>query len=435
MSSLQQLPVLGTAPGTSTDSTSILTIPVVIHVLHYGEQEGDMGNVTSSQLTEMISYMNKAFAAEWPGYPDSTTGGQNTRIRFELAKRTPTCRPTNGIVRFDASGYPGYKNNGGLTDDLLQKTTWDFNRYFNILIVEKIGYLPVSGYAMPMGATGNFQGMVIQYFYAKKGNALPVHEAGHYLGLPHTFGSSQGDECDNSYLQCLPFSTRICDADPHPKNTACGDTNKINPCTGRPFGNIVKNFMSYSDLFCTDRFTRQQNSFMREWALSRMPAVTQHNVIFDSLPHTTIRVRNDTLYCNNSGTTEWYKNGVLTATTSNGYFIPVEAGSYHAVARINNCYGWPSDTVNVYKTGLLTRENIQLFPNPSDGNFKIVFKGMLLKGALLQVMDASGRILLATQLPHGTTAIDVALKGKATGLLFIYIKDNSGSIVQKMLVL
>ncbi|MGC4057633.1 MAG: hypothetical protein QM743_05850 [Chitinophagaceae bacterium] len=91
---------------TTTSAGYVYEIPMVMHIIHTGGAVGTLYNPDSTKIAQMIDFMNKNYAAQFP-FPDTTTGtsggGCRIPLKFVLAKRTPTGAATNGIVRLDGT--------------------------------------------------------------------------------------------------------------------------------------------------------------------------------------------------------------------------------------------------------------------------------------------------------------------------------------------
>jgi hypothetical protein len=260
---------------------TVYEIPVVIHVMKpvASAAIGTNYNPSTAQLTAMIDYVNQTYAATWPGYPGAGSGGTYFPVRFVLAKRDTACNPTDGILRVDASGVPGYATNGinrnnttGAADQAVKAVSnWPVADYYNIWIVNKID--GVDGYP---GTTGTFtagyayfpngqfyDGTVMLASQARQGSKTLPHELGHAFSLYHTFQGDNGGASCPSNANCLTDGDEVCDTDPHIRsNQNC--PSGINPCTGTGYNNVVRNFMDYSN--CDDRFTAgQRERFL--WSL------------------------------------------------------------------------------------------------------------------------------------------------------------------------
>ncbi|UBM58532.1 hypothetical protein LAG90_17150 [Marinilongibacter aquaticus] len=234
------------------DQTTVYTIPVVFHVYHIGEAEGTGSNIPSSAIEGMINTLNETYRAT--GSFSGVT--PDTKIQFALATHDPSCNPSNGIVRVNASGISGYTHNEysvsntDMHNALRFLSDWPRDSYINIRVVYTdspigVGYFEYDAF--------------IPYFRVNNdasNKAFLTHEVGHVLDLAHTFASS----CNPA---SFPFA-HIDDIEDTPiqlQGSGC-DPNAINACTGQPLGVAVYNFMSYFS--CRDRFTNGQKEYMRE---------------------------------------------------------------------------------------------------------------------------------------------------------------------------
>lgn len=259
----------------NTANGPVFEIPVVIHVIHTGGPSGSTYNPSTTQLTGMIDYLNQAYAATWPTYPNPSNGGVFIPIRFTLAKRDPNCMPTNGIVRIDGSALPGYTTfgiahngtNGAAEVSVKALSIWPKSEYYNIWVVNKIdgqdGFNStgsfVAGFAWFPGAAADVDGTVMLAYSAHFGEKTLPHEVGHAFSLWHTFeGDNNGTACPTNN-NCNTDGDEVCDTDPHMRSVFTCASNAINTCVtpNAPVGNVVKNFMDYSS--CPDlRFTPGQ---------------------------------------------------------------------------------------------------------------------------------------------------------------------------------
>ncbi|GAA4453312.1 hypothetical protein GCM10023092_13400 [Rurimicrobium arvi] len=251
---------LRTAKKVISGKDTVYEVPVVFHIIHSGEPLGSLYNPADSVIDSVLVFLNKTFAATWPSHPDVTAGGVRIPIRFVLAKRTPDCKPTNGITRTDGRFIKDYERYGvsiGAREDSLKSVTaWPNTLYYNIWIVRRIeGY---GGFAYLYSSAGRRDGTmadissVTRISAAWGYNYILPHELGHAFSLYHTF---EGGCLDTN---CLMNGDLICDTEPH---TVQGCVSGTNACTGKPYGNTVYNYMNYSNS-CADRFTPMQKERM-----------------------------------------------------------------------------------------------------------------------------------------------------------------------------
>lgn len=259
----------------SKNAGSVLTVPVVIHVLHLGESVGTGTNISDAQIQSSIANLNDYYRGQ------IATSPIDFEIEFALAVRDPNCNPTTGINRIDASGVPNYASNGvyfssiGADETLLKDLSrWPETDYFNIWIVSEIdgnnGGSGYQGYANFYFGNA-YEGSVMMHsvfgydptntnpawpLNFARDNSTVVHEAGHYFHLYHTFqGDGGGANCPAD-LTIGTDSDGCADTVPHRRETSTCPAN--NSCTGNPWidNNTINNIMSY--YYCTDRLTNDQ---------------------------------------------------------------------------------------------------------------------------------------------------------------------------------
>ena len=273
----------------SRSTSSIYTIPVVVHVLHLGELLGVGTNISDAQIQSAITNLNDVYRGQTAGSP------VDFEIEFALAQQDPNCNSHSGVNRINASSVPNYLTggvdyyaDGGEADqDVLKNLSrWPETEYFNIWIVSEIennnGGFGIQGYAnfftgsayegsVMMASVFGFDPTNAQPSFnlnAPRDNSTVVHEIGHYLHLHHTF-KGDGDADDDGIGDACPGDVTIgvdsdgCpDTEPHKRYTSQCKAGLLNDCTGATFGdNTAKNFMSYAS--CQDRLTSDQKTRSR----------------------------------------------------------------------------------------------------------------------------------------------------------------------------
>lgn len=255
----------------SPENQEVFEVPVVVHVIHTGGAIGTQYNPTDADIEAWIESSNQIYETDYLQYVNEANGGTPIPIRLVLAKRDPDCNPTNGIMRVDGSGVPGYLSDGITTDDspgapelaIKNLSRWPAQDYYNIWLVKEISGGGSSGYAYLPGAPSTLDGTVVDVEYSKEylfwWGTLP-HEIAHAMGLYHTFeGSGEyGTNCPVNN-DCTTDGDKVCDTEPHKILSGTCPTG-INPCTGQPFNGVQYNLMAYTN--CPDRFTPGQRDRM-----------------------------------------------------------------------------------------------------------------------------------------------------------------------------
>lgn len=246
------------------------TIPVVVHVIHNNGVE----NISDSQILNGIQHLNDAFANSGNF---SDPNGVNVNIQFCLAQQNPNGFITNGITRTVSS----LTNMTAETQDadLKNLIRWNPNRYLNIWLVKEITSLSmgsgIAGYAYFPSSQGQPEDGIVNeagLFGSSVDNSkVHIHEAGHYLGLYHTFEGA----CINN--NCQTDGDHVCDTPPDQSTAAVNCTASPNTCTtdsndpsiNNPFRTVAfggigdqpdqfKNYMDYGFQACQEYFSGGQ---------------------------------------------------------------------------------------------------------------------------------------------------------------------------------
>lgn len=190
---LQQLILNSQLQKSEGDDSTIFVIPVVFHVLH----ENGAENLAASNIHEAIDILNVDFmklnADTINVYPPYAHMIANPRIQFRLATIDPQGNCTDGINRY-------FSHETNIGDEMGKINQWDRKKYLNIWVVKTI-LSGAAGYAVyPTGSNGPSywrDGIVMLYNYV--GSSAPsaegrsralTHEVGHWLALPHVWGST-----------------------------------------------------------------------------------------------------------------------------------------------------------------------------------------------------------------------------------------------------
>lgn len=234
----------------------ILVIPIVFHIIHRNGPE----NITFQQVEDCIKWMNDEFNAQNSKfstlYSEFVDVAGAMDIEFRLATIDPDGNCTNGVMRY----YDERTAEAG--EQIKSGRQWPNNMYLNVYVVENIAS-GAAGYAYyPGTAPSSRDGIVITHSYvgntgtgsAGRASAL-THEVGHYLNLPHVWGSSN-----------TPGLESNCNSDDGIEDTP--NTIGNDPATGcnltiENCGSLdnVQNFMDYA--YCYVNYTMGQKAVMR----------------------------------------------------------------------------------------------------------------------------------------------------------------------------
>jgi hypothetical protein len=260
------------------------TIPVVVHVIHFGEVYGTYPNIDSAQIQSQIVALNKDFAGTGDGVsqvpPAFANLVANTGIQFCLATKTPSggIMLERGADRISAPANSWLNPNTSTLNlqdyfktVIIPATIWDPNKYLNIWISDKAANYPLNGFATyPSGTSlnGLFNGTMGSltndgiWCWTKAFGTVgtltapwnqgrtATHELGHWLGLRHIWGDGN---CLSDYCDDTPTTKQA--------HTGCLTSTPVDQCgvNSSPFGEMPMNFMDRSDDACMYMFTKDQN--------------------------------------------------------------------------------------------------------------------------------------------------------------------------------
>lgn len=259
-----------------TDNESI-EIPVVFHILHYGEAIGSGTNLSKEQILEQVEQVNNDFRRR-EGTSGFNTHESGADIGLELAlaifdeegyklKEAGINRINTLDVGFGTDGTSGYSQS--FIDAVIKPSTqWDPKKYLNVWIADLtsgvLGYaqfpetnelegLIESGNEFTDGIVLNYKGIGSTnypnpianssiYENYNQGRTF-THELGHWLGLRHVWGD--GDCEVDDFCEDTPRTDQAHFGCPG-TSTSCGSQN------------LVENFMDYTDDACMNIFTEDQ---------------------------------------------------------------------------------------------------------------------------------------------------------------------------------
>jgi hypothetical protein len=227
------------------------SVPVYFHIV----TNGTTGNVSDMTIAEQMTVLNQAFSGFY--------GGADSKLSFTLAGVTRT----NNAAWFDAepesaeelamktalkrggSDALNIYSTSGAQDALLG---WAY--YPSITVQNKHSVLDgvvINWGSMPGGPFGSAFSL----------GQTATHEAGHWLGLPHTFEggcNGKGDGIGDTPAMLVPTS-----GCPAGKDT----------CPRQPGLDPIHNYMDYSFDSCYEEFTSDQVGRMQQqwlhWRLKR----------------------------------------------------------------------------------------------------------------------------------------------------------------------
>ena len=246
----------------------VYQIPIVFHLVHNNGPE----KIDRSQILDALSILNRDMRGQNPDTAsvDSLFQGiiADNEIEFVLATKAPDGSCFSGITRtlspfsFNTGDINGIDQvNAVIALNDVYNGNWPGDQYLNVFVCGAVGS-GIAGYTYyPSNFFGNSMenGIWLRHDYcgsigtgSVSSSRTFAHEVGHWLNLPHTWGSTNEPG--------LPSNCSSDDGVADTPNTIGSRWCNYNETTCGTHSNI-ENYMEYSS--CRKMFTNGQKSRMR----------------------------------------------------------------------------------------------------------------------------------------------------------------------------
>jgi hypothetical protein len=251
---------------------TIYTLPVVVHIIHTGEEVGTGYNLSNERIINQIKTLNDDFRKK-----EGTLGynthvlGTDAKVEFRLAEINPDGDSTDGINRVNVYDIE-YESDStsSLLDYLPYYGNWNTQDYINIwvfpfepnIILGQSSIPQVDLPGLENASTTGTTGIMITTPHfgtselvggANLGRSL-THEMGHFLGLEHLWGKIEN-------ANCMEFDDYCDDTPPVSRRTRNCNGTPSTSCNGEPV--LTQNYMDYTNDACMNMFTKDQVTRMR----------------------------------------------------------------------------------------------------------------------------------------------------------------------------
>jgi hypothetical protein len=277
----------------STWPKSVITIPVVFHVL-YSEPSDSL---SLGQLQSQLAVLNADFRARNSDLvaviPPHRGLIADMEINFVLASEHPDGQAASGVVYRDVSDRPqpfgayfAGNRRAICYDELGGSDAWCTDCYLNVWVVRNDLFAGKAVFPTEVGTTvpraedgiyinpdrvGTVGTVTAPY---DLGRTL-THEVGHYLNLYHPWGPTAPDpDCDFSC--CDGRYDDLVDDTPEQWRTYLGECPNGAPSSCGPPDNY-QNFMTFANDACLLMFTQGQRQRVRQSLLQYRPGLLEAN--------------------------------------------------------------------------------------------------------------------------------------------------------------
>lgn len=355
----------------------IITIPVVVHVVHFGEAIGIGRNISDAQINSQIAALNEDYRRlnfDINTVPAAFRGASSDAlIEFCLAKQDEFGNPTTGIKRY--LGTQATWDVSQIETSIKPPTIWDRNKYLNLWTLEFGGAdVGTLGYAQFPGMTANTDGVVMLFnAFGTVGNVQTnydlgrtcTHEVGHWLNLRHIWGDESACAADD-FVSDTPLQ--------EVSSSGCQTFPVLtDACTVNYPGIMFMNYMDYGYHQCRRMYTY-------------------------------------------------------------GQFVRMDATLFGARSSLLSSQGCVPSTIGINENSALDNA-ISLFPNPSNGNITLKVNLSQQLNLHVSVYSILGSKVLEYNYDNSNSEnFIIDLKDKSNGVYFVRINSNGQSITKKIVL-
>lgn len=452
----------------------VMEIPVIFHVLHYGEEIGTGTNISSEQIQAQIIQANNDLRKK-----EGTSGFNTYEFGADIGlELLPALFDENGYkleeaginrinsieAGFGSEGTNGYSKSF-INTTIKPATQWNPSEYLNVWItdlssgvlgfaqfpensdlegIEVEGNESTDGVVLLYKSVGsteapNLSALSTTYENYNKGRTF-THELGHWLGLRHIWGDGGCDTDD------------FCEDTPRSVEAHYGCPDASTSCNSQ---DLVENYMDYTNDACMNTFTEDQKIRIVT-VMNHSPRRVELLTSDKAVPSTTIDLASFDVRLE-----EW--SAVITWSTlfenNNSLFIlykSTDGVNFNKLAEMDgagNSNDWmsyefidenPSKGTNYYKLALVNFDDAEtqiglkefeyylgfkmnINPNPTRGDLDINIWAESEGEAQLCIYDIAGKqkITLVETLEVGRNDLDLDIDHLPHGMYLVQIVQGA----------
>ena len=241
------------------NSRSVVTLPVVFHIVYSSASE----NISEAQILSQMTVLNEDFRKLNSNFSSTPQAFQplaaDCELEFCLATLDPDGNESSGITRTSTTVSEIGNTNDWSSTAAGGKDAWDVTKYINIWVCSidggnTLGFATLPGTAVPSESDG----LVIDPLFVGTTGTVSApnnlgrtvtHEMGHYFNLEHVWGENGG--CgDDDFVTDTPNQDL--------ESEGCPTFPLTDNCTTGGDGIMYCNYMDYVDDDCMTMFSKGQ---------------------------------------------------------------------------------------------------------------------------------------------------------------------------------
>lgn len=470
-----------------SEDEAVFTIPVIVHIVNFGEEVGIETNISAAQVYSQLEVMNQDFnrthadTIKTPDIFKNVVGTAGFYFRPVLYDTLGNLLAEPGINRyFNEDRLWSVQE---VEEVLIPATMWNPSKYLNIWVANlasnNIGfaYYPVGANIDGLTpdlefSTNEIDGAVIDYRHFgsnfteygsdfdlasryNKGRTT-THEVGHWLGIRHTWGDNTFDCSVDDF----------CDDTPATRATSSGIggdcANENNSCeeVTNDLPDMLQNFMTYADDACMNLFTLCQVGKMRaviESAIRRKSIIetapaspieltavyrsSGNDVLLNWTPSTSDNVVTYLLERADSVGGAFKEVALVEGTTYSD--ITIESTDvqrtyiYRVVAASTTNFSSPSNEAQVNTITSLDNffedDDFEVYPNPAFENVQLKIERSFNTQLNVKIFNLNGKLIKAESWESFEREKRINLSGFTKGMYLIQIESKNQSILKKLI--
>lgn len=160
-----------------------------------------------------------------------------------------------------------------------------------------------------------------------------------------------------------------------------------------------------------------------------------------NLPTATVTEINDSTLQSSSGASyQWFLNGIMIANANSQTYQPTQSGTFTVeVTDANGCVGVSSDYLFIASSieRITDDYNVQILPNPNNGQFILELKDLLIGEWQLEVFDVTGKLIKSenVQLQGSVERISIDLMNTVDGLYLLRMMNTDGHVIVRKFII